>query len=558
MNQIQELAKCKLDPIYFLENHIYIEEPGGVVQFKPYNAQKDLVKTILNDHYVIVLKSRQIGISTVIQAFSVYLVTFFKNITVGVISRDGPEATDFVRKTRLIYESLPKWMRHDFIKKTEQSFELSNNSRILAATVNQSNPQSVFRGKTITFLIIDEAAHVRKIEEAFIGMSPAVLRAHDVAKSKGIPYGIAIMSTPKGTTGVGEWFYKTWVDANSDKSLFTPVKIHYSQAPFTTDEWLEKQKQMLAYKEDAIEQELELKFITSDNSFFEKETFKKLQQIVEQRNEGITTKKQYVNQQGDLIGQGEWTIFEEPKENKSYLIGVDVAPLYGSCKSAIEVFDSNLNQVAEFNGKLRITDLQKEIKWIAKSYPQCLLIIESNSYATKLIEDLDDDEEISHLLFRTPIEKLKGSKRKVDYFPGVYTDSLTRPKMLQALYDIVSEYPYKIKSPKLAKELMALDKYGKSRRLSDRAMSFAFICYVYKYFPETIPETGLEVSLQQKQLLEDITQITSDINEDELKRTTRLKKSEKLSDREFEDFILFDKGNLDIDLQYLNMDKFIK
>jgi len=553
MNQLQEIAKCKLDPLYFLDNYIHIEEPGGVVQFKPYDAQKQLISTVLDKHYVIVLKSRQIGISTVIQAFIVYLVTFFKNVTVGVISRDGPEATDFVRKTRIMYESLPQWMQHSFIKKTEQSFELTNNSRVLAATVNQSNPQSVFRGKTITFLVIDEAAHIRKIEEAFIGMSPSVLRAHDVAKNKGIPYGITILSTPKGTTDVGEWFYKTWIDANTGKSLFAPVKIHYSQAPFTTDEWLEKQKKMLGYNENAIEQELELKFVTTDNSFFEKETFNKLQQIVEQQSKGVTTNRRYVNKDGDLVGQGEWTIFEQPDDSKAYLIGVDVAPLYGSCKSAIEVFDNNLNQVAEFNGKLRIIDLQKEIEWVAKQYKQCLLIIESNSYATKLIEDLDENEEVSHLLFRTPVEKTRNNKRKVDYFPGVYTDSLTRPKMLQAMYDIVSEHPYKIKSPALAKELMSLDKTGKSRRLSDRAMSFAFICYVYKNYPETIPETGLEVNMHQKQLLDDITHIISDDKEDVYVKTNRLRKAQEMSDQDFEDFLLFDKKKLETELTYINM-----
>lgn len=540
---LRELALCKVDPIYFIKNYSKIEEPGNTIQMEPYPKQIEFVNSILNDHYVISLKSRQIGISTITQAFAVYVTTFFSNITVGIISRDGPEATDFTRKCRIMYEGLPLWMQRKFIKKTEQSYELNNNSRIISSTVNQANPSSVFRGKTITLLIIDEAAFIRNISIAFTGITPSVIKAHQVALKKSIPHGIVVLSTPNKTYGIGKWFYDSWTKAKTGNSIFKPIKIHYSDAPFADEEWVEKQRKIILSigTMDDVEQELELKFIVGDDALFEKETFNKLQDII--NNDDIAIKEEEkVYPRNNGFGKGKWIYFKEIKEDDILLLGIDVATSYGACNSAIEVTDTKLEQVAEFVGKFRVMDLEDEIIDFMTKHKNAYLIIEANSYATELVERLDENPEISSRMFYRKIYDKKTKKIK-DIQPGVMTDNSTRPKMITAMYNVVEENPDRIKSKYLADELMSINKDKKSNKLSDRAMSYSFICYVYEYFKEELP-----IEIMSKKEREDSFKQFSKLASENMNKHEQLKKSfldnklknrnlDNISDEEFENFM---------------------
>ncbi len=88
-NYVAEFLKCKNDFDYFCRNYIFIELPGQDQLLTPYKKQTELVDIIEIDHYVLVLKSRQIGISTVIQAYSAWLAIFYDNVVIGIISKDG-------------------------------------------------------------------------------------------------------------------------------------------------------------------------------------------------------------------------------------------------------------------------------------------------------------------------------------------------------------------------------------------------------------------------------------------------------------------------------------
>jgi len=109
--KVQEFLKCKNDFDYFCNNYIYIELPGGDMLLHPYKKQKELCELIQKQKNVLVLKSRQIGISTVLQAYCAWLTNFYDNVVIGIISKDGKEATDFARSIRGMIEKLPSWMK---------------------------------------------------------------------------------------------------------------------------------------------------------------------------------------------------------------------------------------------------------------------------------------------------------------------------------------------------------------------------------------------------------------------------------------------------------------
>ena len=60
--QLAEMAKCMLDPIYFAENYIKIVHVDrGLIPLQMYDYQKEIATKIFNNRRVAVLTARQAG-----------------------------------------------------------------------------------------------------------------------------------------------------------------------------------------------------------------------------------------------------------------------------------------------------------------------------------------------------------------------------------------------------------------------------------------------------------------------------------------------------------------
>ena len=231
---VAEFLQCRASFEYFARKYILIELPGKDVFLSPYKKQIELVDQIEIHKFILVLKSRQIGISTIIQAYSTWLTVFYNNVVIGIISKDGAEATDFARVIRGMVEKLPDWMKplggllgRGFAKRTERSFILTNGSKVYASPVNPNAPDKTLRGKAITFLVIDEAAFVNHLSSAWTSMVPALSTNQMHARKKNIPYGTVVLSTPNKTVGIGQWYFERYMKSISHSDIFKPFVIHW-------------------------------------------------------------------------------------------------------------------------------------------------------------------------------------------------------------------------------------------------------------------------------------------------------------------------------------------
>ena len=468
---VSEYLKCKKSFIYFCHKYVKIELPGGDVPLIPYGAQEKLVFEILKKHFVFVLKSRQIGISTIIQALICWLVTFHRNVVAGIISKDAPEATDFARHIMNMIDKLPKWMAPKFTKRTERTFILSNGCRCYASPVAPNAPEKTLRGKSITFLVIDEAAFIKYIDEAWTSMVPALSTNQKNAREKSVPFGTVILSTPNKTQGIGKWFYERYQKTVSKEDIFAPLKIHWRDIVQLASDpnWYKTQCELWGNDARKIQQELELKFIASTGSFFDADIIEQLQDI---NVDPISTMKMY---------NGEIWKFSNPIPGRFYITGVDTAPEFGENKSAIVVFDyETMEQVWEYQTKCSVTDFIKVVMMVGIQYPGCL-VIENNSYGNQVCEAVNNSD-LSIMMY-------KETKGKDQIVPGLSTNSRSRPLMIDALYSYVSEFPECIKSKRLILELIGLISKPSGRVEADTGcnddLSLAAACayYVRKYDP---------------------------------------------------------------------------
>lgn len=502
LKQLEEYTKCKNDCYYFITNYVMIPTPGGDELFKLYDAQKTVLDTMVNDHYLVTLKSRQVGLSTLAQGFITWAVTFFENVIIGILSRSGDEASDFNRKITNMIDGLPDWMRPEYEKRTEQTFILKNGCQSFSSGVNPANPSSVFRGKSLSILVIDEAAFIPCIESAFTSCGPSLVKAQKSARECGNPYATFIISTPNRTTGTGAFYYKMWQKANAGDSIYKPVVLKWQMIKEFADDpnWYKTQCEILNNVEWRIAQELNCEFISGGDSFLPSKTIRELQ------NSEVNPIRD-INLDGAILSQ-----WKDIDSDRFYLIGIDTASAFGTDSSTIEIIDYiDCEQVAELKFKGRVDEFCPIIAKVATMYPNHLLIPEANSFGNQVYEYLSRHSNNFNLYQSKQRTDILNSpaRNKIKYRYGIYTNPKNRPLIIDALYTAVTENPSCIKSRKAILELIGLvnDKNGKIQaeegEHDDLSMALAFCFYVREYDPPS----GLKSIMNSKEMIENTMEI---------------------------------------------------
>ncbi len=471
----------KKNPINFMEELCYIPTVGGDQLVKLRDCQKDIINRFYSgNNHMVILKSRQTGFSTTMQLIIVHLVTFYSNVVCGIASRDGLEASDFCRKVENCLDRLPKWIHPGYKHCSTQSFCTKRGSQLWSSAISPSNPEALFRGKSIALLILDEAAHARNVDKAWTGVAMSLSFAQKMAKERNIPFGTIIISTPNRKVGIGKFFYDMYTGSVNGINGFTPIKVHWSEIPeFKNDpEWYTNQCKILNWDKAKIRQELELEFIDSEDSLFDSETQSLLQR---QKPKNFKIIKPNVG--------GELKIFNNFNSQKFQIIGVDVASAFGKDYSAIEVMDfETTEQTMEYKVKSEPKMFAKVVKIVAKLAPKNIIVVENTGgYGLTILNELQFDEEIEYNIFGET--RRLGTKRQ--FKPGLSTDTKTRPLILDALFEYVQNDPSIVKSEALALELLNLSDKGNKIEASDNGnddlcMAFGFCCYVRKYKKDVI------------------------------------------------------------------------
>ena len=171
---IKEIVKCGKDPVYFTNTYARISHPlKGQIPFNTYDFQTQLLRDFADHRFNVILKARQLGISTISGAYIAWLMMFHKEKNVLVVATKFGTASNLVKKVKQIIKNLPPWMATATITiDNRSSFELSNGSQIKAS----STSGDAGRSEALSLLVIDEAAHVEGLDELWMGLYPTLSR----------------------------------------------------------------------------------------------------------------------------------------------------------------------------------------------------------------------------------------------------------------------------------------------------------------------------------------------------------------------------------------------
>ena len=128
-----EYKRCVQDPVHFMRKYCIIQHPTqGKIYFNLYPFQEDSLTQISQNRYNIILKSRQLGISTLTAGYALWRMLFKSDFNVLVIATKQDVAKNLVTKVRVMHENLPKWLSGSVLEDNKLSLRLKNGSQIKA------------------------------------------------------------------------------------------------------------------------------------------------------------------------------------------------------------------------------------------------------------------------------------------------------------------------------------------------------------------------------------------------------------------------------------------
>lgn len=152
---MEQYKKCYQSPIYFLKKYTKIQHPlKGAIPFELYQFQQEALKDFVKHSWNIILKSRQLGLSTLTAGYALWMLNFQPDRSILIIANSQQVAMNLIRKIKLMYQSMPTWLREPLTTDNKQSLYFKNNSFVKAASANPNAGVS----EALSLLIFDEAA----------------------------------------------------------------------------------------------------------------------------------------------------------------------------------------------------------------------------------------------------------------------------------------------------------------------------------------------------------------------------------------------------------------
>lgn len=423
----KEILKCGKDPSYFLDNYAKIvHQERGIIPFKTFKFQKDLLKDFHDFRYNVILKGRQLGISTIVAGYVAWMMLFYKEKNVLVMATKQNTAIEIVDKVRDMVESVPEFLKiAKVITNNRTKFELSNGSKIQGVPTSKD----AGRGQALSLLIIDEAAFVDDMDDLWTGLLPTVSTGGRCIA----------LSTPNG---VGNWFHKTYVDAESAKNNFKPTKLPWGVHPEYDEEWFKNITKNMSQRE--IAQEFECNFNASGETVITPGDIVRLKELICEPKYKTWIDRNY-------------HVWSEFQNGGSYLLVADVSRGDGKDYSVFHVFDvKNMEQVAEYQGKVDPDNFAKLIFDAGREYGNCMVVVENNNIGYSVITKLVDMS-YANIYYST-----KGDNNFVDSsaaqytsnsVPGFTTTMKTRPLIIAKLEEFIRNKIVKINSQRFLNEL---------------------------------------------------------------------------------------------------------
>lgn len=429
---VTDLKKCQKNLLYFAENFFtIINLDRGREKIKLHKCQKRVLRALRDDRFNIVLASRQVGKTTMMTIYTLWVACFSADQRILVVANKEQTAINIFKRIRLAYEQLPNWLKPGVIEYGKTSMVLSNGSSIGISTTSSD----AGRGDSCNCLVLDELAFIDNhlVESFWKSVYPIISSSK---KSK-----IFIASTPNGT---GNLFHDIYSNAVKGNNNWTASRIDWWEIPGRDEKWKLDTINSLGSTQ-IFDQEFGCQFIETGESVLDDELVRK---------SALT-----ISKPKHIFEEGHYHIWDLPDENKTYTIGVDIAEGVGDAASVVQVLDitdlTDINQVAVYHSnKISPYNFTTKLLEILKQWGSPPALIERNNCGAQVVDTLVNVHGYENIVNFTP------SKNQSINRPGIIAHTNTKYKgVMNMKYWLNEVYAINLRDEETLEELKTFVRY---------------------------------------------------------------------------------------------------
>ena len=267
--ELEEIKKCKNDPVYFASKYAQVMTEDGIQQITLRDYQEEIIRSFKDNRFNCLMASRQIGKTVMSGVFIAWYLVFHTDKNVLAVANVASTTKEVLDKIKSVLENLPFFLKPGCISNNVMSLKFDNGCRLIGRTTTKNTGI----GFTIHVLYIDEFAHINPsyLDFFYRAIYPTISAS---SNSK-----VIITSTPNGMNR----FYEIYMDAINGQNTYVPLRVDWWQVPGRDEEWKKMTIANLGSEED-FNQEYGLQFFSSDKLLLPSKDLKKL----------FTLKTQYV------------------------------------------------------------------------------------------------------------------------------------------------------------------------------------------------------------------------------------------------------------------------
>lgn len=457
----EKLKIINSNPILWLKNFVKIvNSEGELVPFEVNDEQRYFIENM--EKYNIILKSRQLGFSTLALGLMLYYAHTIPNSNYLLLSHDQESTQNLFTRLKQMYDSMPEKYKCDQKRNNRMEIVLENGSRISIKVAGTT--KELGRSFTLQMIHCSEFAFWTEeqqingllgLEQALAKNEKAMIVIESTANGIGNNFYKLFMNAHKGNSKYKAFFFnwysnkkqfkyeydlaEQWYKAHSggrrlkESDLSPYEKILYNDGA-TLKQLMWRQWKLLDLTEKQFQQEYPATpneaFVTSNVSVFDAET------IIDRMNyipEPIISDNELKDLPIELkkyVGRGLY-IYKTPKSKEWYFGGVDTSAGLKKDYSALVILDSSGEQVCSFyRNDIPTYAFAKAVDLIGKWYNYALLMVERNNYGLDVLQRLRKEIQYQNLAKTKRFDKIKGSFN-IDY--GFNTDGVSKTKLINDL-----------------------------------------------------------------------------------------------------------------------------
>jgi hypothetical protein len=208
--------------------HIVDKDSGCSVPFTLWPAQRRLLKSMLANERLVVVKARQLGCSYLaLGLLLVYAITEPEQLFL-VARQSLEESAEAIVRLKSMLASLPDELRLESTIENVFSLGLSNGSRVRA----MSSTKSIGRGLSARYVIADELAWWQDSEAMLAALEPGAHRLHVISTGAGSGDFFEKLYL-KGVSGEGRWRseFLSWKDHPHRGRAWYSANVTHAPSP---------------------------------------------------------------------------------------------------------------------------------------------------------------------------------------------------------------------------------------------------------------------------------------------------------------------------------------